>query len=55
MCVKLVMLEAFTERERILWKPAILRKLWKLQSRPLDGHPMDRGGGGTILQITVRN
>ena len=41
--------------ERMLWKPTTVCKLWKPQSRPLDDHPMDRSGGGTILQITTRN
>jgi len=38
--------------ERMLWKPTTLCKLWKLQSRPLDDHLMDRSGGGTILHVT---
>jgi len=38
--------------ERMLWKPTTLCKLWKLQSIPLDDHPMDRSGGGTILHVT---
>ena len=38
--------------ERMLCKPTTLCKLWKLQSIPLDDHPMDRSGGGTILHVT---
>ena len=36
----------------MLWKPTTPCKLWKLQSRPLDDHPMDRSGGGTIFHVT---
>ena len=37
--------------ERMLWKPTTECKLWKPQSRPLDDHPMDRSGGGTIWHV----
>ena len=41
-------------RERIVCKPGIPWKLWKLQSESLDGHPMAQSKGGRILHLNAR-